>query len=761
MKLFRLALILVAMSACGDNASRATDGGTDAVPEGPFKARGSVEQVHVWKAPPATEVAVVDANGARIVAGTTDSHGSIIFRKVAPGTGYHVHSTALDKEVGPIDVLTVENSLPDQSFYAGQTLVAGNQYITTRDGTTLSAYVTLPGPPERGPYPTIVTYSGYAESRPGAPIVPPEKEGLCNLYPIVCVAPTNPSALFAGIFNYATVSVNMRGTGCSGGAYDYFEELQQLDGYDIIETVAAQPWVMNGKVGMVGLSYPGISQLFVASVRPPHLAAIAPMSVIGDSFSTMLPGGMMNEGFAGEWITNVLKGAKPFGQGWEQAQVDAGDAVCGENQLLHDQYVDNIAMARATTYYDPSVFDRYNPSKIVDKIDVPVFLASAFQDEQTGPYFFTLLDKFTASPATRLTVYNGVHIDAFQPAVLGEWIDFLELFVANRVGYDNHSQRVVAPMIFEQVFHTNDLDLPPSRFAGQTDVAAARAQWMAEPRVRVLFESGAGPGKPAGEPVPSFEHSFTSFPANGQAPARLYAHADGSLVNTAPTAAGDLSYALDPDNGTRGILAPGGNVWDLLPAYNWRESTACKAVVLETAPLSVAAVNFGTASADLWLRSSVDDADLQVTITEVRPDCEEMYVQAGTQRASLAKSSSAQTDLWPAPSETESDSAKLTPGEWKPIRVGVPIFAHVFRPGSKIRVTIDTPGATRAQWTFKLLPFAGGATYDIGSSAAHPSSIELPFVNGVTAPSTLPACPSLRGQPCRVYQAYTNTPAAN
>ena len=32
------------------------------------------------------------------------------------------------------------------------------------------------------------------------------------------------------------------------------------------------------KVGMVGLSYPGITQLFVATTKPPHLAAIAPMS---------------------------------------------------------------------------------------------------------------------------------------------------------------------------------------------------------------------------------------------------------------------------------------------------------------------------------------------------------------------------------------------------------------------------------------------------------------------------------------------------
>ena len=35
----------------------------------------------------------------------------------------------------------------------------------------------------------------------------------------------------------------MRGTGCSGGAFDFFEPLAVLDGYDVIETVARQPWV--------------------------------------------------------------------------------------------------------------------------------------------------------------------------------------------------------------------------------------------------------------------------------------------------------------------------------------------------------------------------------------------------------------------------------------------------------------------------------------------------------------------------------------
>jgi hypothetical protein len=41
-----------------------------------------------------------------------------------------------------------------------------------------------------------------------------------------------------------------------------------------------------------------------------------------------------------------------------------------------------------------------------------------------------------------------------------------------------------------------------------------------------------------------------------------------------------------------------------------------------------------------------------------------------------------------------------------------------------------------------------------------PSSLVLPVVPDVTIPTPLPACPSLRSQPCRTYQAFTNQSTA-
>src|SRR5690606_40224808 len=77
--------------------------------------------------------------------------------------------------------------------------------------------------------------------------------------------PADPNKLqplqsMANLLGYASVGVNMRGTGCSGGSFLFFEPAQWTDGYDVIETIAAQPW-STGRVGMIGISYPGISQL--------------------------------------------------------------------------------------------------------------------------------------------------------------------------------------------------------------------------------------------------------------------------------------------------------------------------------------------------------------------------------------------------------------------------------------------------------------------------------------------------------------------
>ena len=199
---------------------------------------------------------------------------------------------------------------------------------------------------------------------------------------------------------FTVVDVNMRGTGCSGGAFDFFETLQNLDGYDVIETVARQPWVAHNKVGMLGISYGGISQLFTAQTRPPSLAAITPLSVIDGVQTTLYPGGILNTGFAYAWAQERIREANPAdpadpnngAQSWAVQRVAEGDTTCRDNQDLHPEEADLEQKIRDNDHYVPEVADPVSPITFVDKIDVPVFMACQWTDEQTGGHCPTLAE---------------------------------------------------------------------------------------------------------------------------------------------------------------------------------------------------------------------------------------------------------------------------------------------------------------------------------------------------------------------------------
>ncbi len=278
-----------------------------------------------------TELVLEDAQHQEIGRGVVDRLGSLIFRDLAAGAAYFVREPG-----GTTTAVTVRRfeDHPDPSFYQAQpVLVERLRYLRMRDGTLLAAMLR---PPLGGAFtpgrqfPTVIEYSGYTVADPNNP---------------------QPSTLLANVLGYATVGVNMRGSGCSGGVLDLFDYPTTADGYDIVETVAAQPWVLDHRVGMIGISFPGISQLFVAGARPPHLAAVAPFSVIADIYRAPgFPGGIFNNGFAETWLQERKDDAAPApegGQAWAIQRVNEGDVTCLANQKLRLQTRDPVAIARA------------------------------------------------------------------------------------------------------------------------------------------------------------------------------------------------------------------------------------------------------------------------------------------------------------------------------------------------------------------------------------------------------------------------------
>src|SRR5947207_13542749 len=286
-----------------------------------FSAHGSVEQVYVTGLAPNEQMSLVDGSGTTVATQPADAQGGLLFRNVAPGSGYRVAPAAGGTESGPLTVLSTQSAPPSTDVYNQSIPSSGYGYLTTRDGTKLAIDVhppqdisnaegiDLPHIPLGEPYPTLIEYSGYGYANPAGP--------------------ENGIAAVANLMGFAVVDVNMRGTGCSGGAFNFFEPLQNLDGYDVIETIARQPWVKNHKVGMMGISYGGISQLFTAQLRPPSLAAISPLSVIDATQTTLYPGGILNTGFAVNWAKERIHDAKPAspngGQAWAYKKIQDGD----------------------------------------------------------------------------------------------------------------------------------------------------------------------------------------------------------------------------------------------------------------------------------------------------------------------------------------------------------------------------------------------------------------------------------------------------
>lgn len=775
-------MMLVAGSAAGPGASAATA----------FSAAGSVEQVYATGLEPGAQASLIAPDGSTMVTQNATSLGGILFRNVPPATGYRVRIVASGDESAPLVVHNDDAAPWNPSIYQQSIPSGGYGYLTTRDGTTLSYTVHpplspaltvegfQPGLPKNFPYPstpegavpylppwpTLIEYSGYGYSDPAGP-----HSGI---------------AILANLMGFAVVDVNMRGTGCSGGAYDFFETLQNLDGYDVIETIARQPWVLHNKVGMLGISYGGISQLFTAQLQPPSLAAITPLSVIDAAATTLYPGGNLNTGFAVSWTEERLREAKPStvegqGQEWARQRILAGDKDCEANQALHDEQADLIQKIADNEHYVPSVADPVDPVTFVHKIKVPTFMVCQWQDEQTGGHCPQLVSHFTGTDKKWFTFTNGAHIDSLDPETYNRWLDFMILYVAKRPPLLYSAlTRAIAPVIYQAAFglpETDIVTLPVDPIQLLPSYTLALAAFERQPMIRVLFDNGAGKGPLGiagpGDPYPAFERSFATWPIDGTSAQTWYLGAGGSLSDNLPASAGIDQYTSDaaalPLTNYTGETG-GGGLWGNASqwVWNWEQNPAGKAVSYVTQALGKDTTVIGAGAVYLWVRSSTPDVDLQATISEVRPDGKETFVQNGWMRASERKLSTDSNNLFkqpstllnPIPSFLEADAADMPSGEF--VKVAIPLYyqGHVYRRGSRIRVTIAGPNGSQPVWSFEKPVPAGTANVAIAYSPSQPSSLVLPVIPGMTAPTPLPPCPGLRNQPCREYVAIVNQPGS-
>ncbi|MCW3032702.1 MAG: peptidase, partial [Solirubrobacterales bacterium] len=673
-----------------------------------FCAHGSVEQVYVTGLAPSAQMSLLRSNGETVSTQDADSRGGLLFRKVAPGKRYRVRLTSTSEEAGPITVHTQAAKPWNRSIYKQSIPNSGYGYLTTRDGTQLAIDVhppTFGSTKHKGKYPTLIEYSGYGYANPAGP-----ESGLAQV---------------ANAMGFAVVDVNMRGTGCSSGAFNYFEPLQNLDAYDVIQTIGHQSWVYRHKVGMFGVSYGGISQLFAAQLRPPALEAIAPLSVVDATATTLYPGGILNTGFAVPWAEarqfDAQAAGPSSGEHWAYQQIQNGDQTCAANQDLHEEATNLLSEVRENATYNPSVADPLDPVTFVHNINVPTFMACQWQDEQTGGHCADLAQHFTGTDRKWFTFTNGAHIDSLDPLTLNRLDDFLELFVAHQAPINNRSNlEILAPTLYQGAMGLppgDTVELPTDPIQEKKKYAEALSAFTALPAVRVLFDNGAGTSPTGnttpGNPYPSFEQSFSAFPIPGTVARAWYLGPEGALNDESAASEGVDSYTSDasatPLTDYSANAGPGG-LWGAASQWDWKwaQPPGGSAASYVTAPLGSDTTAIGGGAVNLWVKSSTPDVDLQATISEVSPAGNETLVQNGWIRASERKLATTSTNMFdqpptplqPIPTFLASDVQPMPAGEFAPVTIPLYFQGHAYRAGSRIRVTISAPNGTQPVWSF-------------------------------------------------------------
>lgn len=651
--------------------------------------RGSVRQVHVLGASPGATVTLFARGGESVATTTVNDLGAALFGDVEPGRGYQVTQTVEGTESersNAVRVLPVGYT-PPNGFYQRQKLTTGFNYIEVRDGVELACQVKLPDSAEWGdpPYPAVIDYSAYE--------------------PSVTIYDSLDDVFLAS--GYAVVGVNMRGSGCSDGKFDYFEQLQALDGYDMVETIGAQKWADG--VGLVGKSYPGISQLFVAATQPPSLEAIVPGHVVGEFYRDVsYPGGLFNATFAGSFARERDATTAPnVPYAGVQTRIENGDEVCAANQALSLENPGLFQQLVQNQYYNEFYQDRAARS-FVDEIDVPTLLVESWQDEQVGSRATRLLEQFGDDHPLRFIGTNGDHGEYYGSAILSDIKRFLAYYLKEEV---------------------------PESDDGPYETALAN--YESEDPVTIYWEMDL-------DRQPRFSTSYKTWPPEDVETWRLYFQPDGSLDATKPTqSATTSSYEYKPQGLGKQLIPRKEN--DQLQWGPQRDGTY---VSFTSDPLNEDHVFLGSASAELWIESEVEDTDIEVTLSEIRPDGKEMYVQNGWLRASHRAENEARSKLRrPWHTHRQSDRQPLPADGFARLRVELFPFGHVFRQDSRVKVGIETPGGNRSLWGFQLYPQS--ATNTVAHSTTEPSNIALPLLPSESTTTGYPACGTVSNQPCR------------
>jgi uncharacterized protein len=540
-------------------------------------------------------------------------------------------------------VLSMTNGLHAQQSYA---VIAQNGVaMKTRDGVTL--YSDIYRPRADGKFPVILMRTPYDKSVSWA---------------------VTPSYQIAA-HGYVVVVQDVRGRYTSEGEWYPFRH-ESDDGYDAVEWVAALP-SSDGRIGMMGGSYVGATQMLAAIAHPPHLAGICPVVTASNYHDGWTyQGGALEQWFDQNWTTQLATNTM-----WRLIAKDT-------NALL------------AASTLPLTRYPAFNYASLPAGADATAQLAPYYLDWLGHPNYDAYWKQWSIEEH-----FSDIRVPALH---IGGWYDiFLNGTLRNYMGIKAHGgsdaarngQHLLVQIGGHAGFgrRIGDVEFGDEavRFAS-TDVLLAwydhlfkgvQNEFATDRPVRV-FVMGANAYRqesdwppPEAQPTRYFLHSGGS--ANSL-------RGDGGLSLTPPRKETPDKFTYDPANA---VLTVGGSLccdaahYEPGPRDQRTIESRNDVLVYSTKPLAEDTEVTGPVTLELWAGSSAVDTDFTAKLVDVSPDGFAMNLTDGILRLRYRHS--------------QEKPELVNPDQVYKISVDLWATSNVFRKGHMMRLEVSSSNFPR------------------------------------------------------------------
>lgn len=464
---------------------------------------------------------------------------------------------------------------------------------------------------------------------------------------------------------YAHLTVDARGTGTSQGRWAAFSAREAKDAGAIVSWAAAQPW-SNGRVGMTGASYMGISQLFAAEQQPPGLKAIFPQVPAADVYRDVVAsGGQIDVGFIPLWLGLVTAtGVIPPAYGVQEPAAGfkmLTDHLAGALGFTLPLAVQ--ALLGGEPAYDGPFYAERSPITAIDKVRVPTFLIGGEHDlfQRGTPLDFERIQR------------NGVPVKL----ILGPW-NHLQGSSGADVGKAGYGS--LAELQLRWFDHyVKGIDGKLDQIAPLTYYEQGSGRWVRKAR---WIDSD----------LRAREYKLSGTSAiGGQA---------GALVTGTPAAGSSIVPPLP----VTGLCTRSADQWTAglpsvllggLPCFTDNRLNDLGGLTFDTAPVTTPVRIQGPVNVRLHVSSPTGDGMLSVAVEDVAPDGTVSRLTGGWQVIShraLDTTRSRYLDgklLQPYHPFTKAAQARLAAGQVAPVDVEVFPTGAVIEPGHRLRVAVQ------------------------------------------------------------------------